>query len=175
VLPDARKDPRLISSSWEKATPRIDGLVVHEVKHVPGDRGVLTEVWRSEWGPVDLPVGQVFQVRLFPGRVSAWHCHVHATDRLFVATGHAKVVCYDERGGSPTRGALAEFHVGESRPTLVVVPPGVWHGVQNVGASDALILNCPSSPYEYDDPDHWRVAADTPHIPYSWTPGAKDA
>jgi dTDP-4-dehydrorhamnose 3,5-epimerase len=50
----------------------------------------------------------------------------------------------------------------------VVIPIGVWHGLQNLGTSDALVLNLPSQAYNYKDPDHWRLPYDTDEIPYRW-------
>ena len=44
--------------------------------------------------------------------------------------------------------------MGDARPTLLVVPAGVWHGIQNLGATEALMLNLPSNAYDYEDPDH---------------------
>ena len=169
MLRGAKKDPQLITSSWERPCEPIAGLRLREVLHVPGNRGVLTEVFRSEWDTESGPVAQIFYVRLFPGEVSAWHCHLETTDRLFGALGYLRIAAFDDREGSPTRGLVNEFHVGESRPALIVVPPGVWHGVQNLGSSDALFVNCPSSLYRYEDPDHWRVDAECPDIPFSWS------
>lgn len=171
MLPGAKKDPQIITSSWAKLQPFIDGVCVHEVLPVPGDRGVLTEVFRPEWDPSGSPVVQVFQVRLFSGAISAWHCHVRATDRLFVSLGLVKLVLFDGRPGSPTLGRVNEFHIGEVRPALIVVPPSVWHGVKNLGAADALILNLPTNAYRYEDPDHYRLPPDTPEIPYRWDGG----
>jgi dTDP-4-dehydrorhamnose 3,5-epimerase len=59
-----------------------------------------------------------------------------------------------------------ELHAGDSRPALVVVPPGVWHGLQNLGTIDALVLNCPTEAYNYADPDHYRLPHDADQIPY---------
>lgn len=141
---------------------------LHEVLHVPGNRGVLTEAWRPEWDPDGGPVAHVFTVRLRPGALSAWHCHRDATDRIFVAAGEARFALFDGREDSPTRGVVNEFHLGDARPGLLVIPPEVWHGVQNVGAGEVILLNCPSHAYSYDDPDHWRVDPDCPEIPFSW-------
>ena len=67
-----------------------------------------------------------------------------------------------------TRGRLMELHAGDARPCLIVIPPGVWHGLQCLGPSDALVLNCPTEAYNYADPDHYRLAWDSPEIPYTW-------
>ena len=40
--------------------------------------------------------------------------------------GRVKLVLYDERDGSPTRGTLMEVFLGPDDHSLVVIPPGVW-------------------------------------------------
>ena len=52
-------------------------------------------------------------------------------DRLFVSQGLLRVVLYDARPGSETFGQVDELTIGTVRPALVVIPPKVWHGVQN--------------------------------------------
>ena len=68
-----------------------------------------------------------------------------------------------------------ELHVGDAGPTFLIVPTGVWHGLQNVGPDDALMLNFPTHAYDYADPDHWRLPWDSDQIPYRWTPGVSGA
>ncbi|HJW92019.1 MAG TPA: hypothetical protein VJ901_00235 [Thermoanaerobaculia bacterium] len=46
--------------------------------------------------------------------------------------------------------------------------PGVWHGLHNIASADALMVNFPSRPYDYDDPDHYRLPYDAEEIPYVW-------
>src|SRR5258708_40002694 len=87
---------------------------------------------------------------------------------MFVNQGHLKLVLYDGREDSPTCGRLTELHIGDARPAFVVVPVGVRHGLQNLGAIDALMINFPSFAYDYADPDHYRLPWDSDQIPYSW-------
>lgn len=169
VLKGAQKDGQQVTKEWAKLVDLIDGVHVHEVLHVPRDHGVVTEVFRPEWDPTGLPVVHVYQSRLFPGAIGAWSCHAKNVDRLFINQGLVKIVLYDGREESSTRGRLNEFHVGDARPTLLVVPTGIWHGIQNLGASDALMLNLPSNAYNYEDPDHYRLPYNTPEIPYIWS------
>jgi len=105
--------------------------------------------------------------------VSAWHAHRHATDRLFANHGLIKVVLFDARRDSATAGRVNVFRCGDVRPQLVVVPPGVWHGVQSIGATPALLLNLPDCEYAYEAPDHWRLPPDTDEIPYSFAAGPR--
>ena len=171
MLPGAIKDRQQVTPEWETLQQTIDGVFVREVKHVPRDHGVITEVFRTEWDPTGLPVVQVYQSRLYPAAIGAWSCHARTVDRLFVNQGHLKVVLFDGREESPTFGRVMELHTGDARPAFVVIPIGVWHGLQNLGAYDALVLNCPTRGYDYEDPDHYRLPFDSPEIPYSWTAG----
>ena len=168
MLRGAIKDKQQISEDWQKLGDAIDGVSIREVRHVPRDHGVITEIFRPEWDPTGLPVVQVYQSRLFAGALGAWSCHGRTTDRLFVNQGLVKAVLYDGRDGSKTKGRLMELHAGDARPSLIVIPPGVWPGLQCLGRSDALVLNCPTEAYNYADPDHYRLAWDSPEIPYTW-------
>lgn len=161
----AIKDRQTITPGWDGLTERlIAGVTVREVKHVPKESGQLTEIYRDEWCP-GLAVGQVFHVVLGRGQVSAWHAHAATTDRLFVTAGLLRLCLYDARPESPTRGEINEIRFGAIRPALVTIPPRVWHGLANLGDDSAAVLNLPDVAYCYDDPDHWRVAADSPEIP----------
>jgi dTDP-4-dehydrorhamnose 3,5-epimerase len=169
MLAGAQKDGQIVTSEWQALRRNIDGVVAREVLHVPRDHGVITEMYRSEWDPTGLPVVHIYQSRLFPGAIGAWSCHTKSIDRLFVNQGHLKLVLYDGREESPTHGALMELHVGDARPTFLILPTGVWHGLQNVGSTEALMLNFPTRAYDYEDPDHWRLPYDSDQIPYSWS------
>lgn len=61
-----------------------------------------------------------------------------------------------------------ELHAGDAKPCLIVISPGVWNGLQCFGNSDALVLNRPTEAYNYSDPDHYRLAWNSPEIPYTW-------
>ena len=176
MLPGAQKDSQLVTPQWEMLREPIEGVHMHEVRHVPRDHGIITEIFRPEWDPTGLPVAQIYQSRLYPGAIGAWSCHMKNVDRLFINQGNVKLVLFDGRENSPTFRRINEYHVGDARPAMMVIPIGVWHGLQNLGAADALMLNFPTRSYNYEDPDHYRLPFDTPEIPYSWSgaaPGAR--
>lgn len=169
LLPGAGKDRQSVAADWSPVGRRlIEGVEVREARSVPKRSGLVTELYRHDWFDATAVVGQVFVVRLHPAGVSAWHAHASTIDRLTVAAGSATVVLFDARESSPTYGLVNEFHLDERRPTLIVVPPQVWHGVQNNGPETCLIANMPDRPYRYEDPDHWRVPPDSPHVPYTF-------
>lgn len=167
----ATKDRQGITADWQPVQNLIDGVQVKEVKNVlGGGGGTLTEVFRRDWGLDDGVVDQIFQSSIEPGQISGWHMHQRTTDRIFVNLGHLKIVLYDARSESPSRGTINTFAFGDGRRALVIVPPGVWHAVHNVGRKEAALLNLVNRAYSYEDPDHWRLPLDTEKIPYSFGP-----
>lgn len=150
--------------------PLIAGVVLKEILSVPCKDRVITEVYRRDWFDSEVQVGQVFQSLVYPGAVLAWHAHERTTDRLFVSQGMLKAVLFDSRRDSRTFGLVNEICMSISRPRLLVVPPRVWHGIQNTSREFVTLLNSPDQPYCYKDPDHWRLPPDSNQIPYTFAP-----
>lgn len=169
LLPNATKDKQSITSDWEFTDIQmIEGVRLREVKNVPKNNGSLVEIARTEWLGNNMTIDQIFQVMLLPKAISAWHAHEMTTDRLFVNHGLIKIVLYDAREDSPTFGRINEFRLGSIRPALLVVPPRIWHGVQNISDECSTILNLVDKAYSYENPDHWRVDFNSPEIPYQF-------
>ena len=79
-----------------------------------------------------------------------------------------KVVLYDDREGSSTKGLINEFFIGLHNPILIQIPPLVYHGFKCISEEEALVLNCPTETYKYDTPDEFRIPAHENDIPYNW-------
>ena len=145
----------------------IDGVVVTPLKLVPNERGRLMEVQRRD--DPDFPgFGQVYVTQSFANVIKAWYRHHAQTDQIAAITGLVKLVLYDDREGSRTRGFVNEIMLGELSPRLVRIPPGLWHGFKAVGDGGAFLLHLNSEPIRLDAPDEDRLAADDPRIPYTW-------
>lgn len=162
------KDSMNISANWERIQSLIDGVITKQVANVLKDNGMLTEIFRQDWFTTPMNVDQIFQVKLNPGEISGWHSHQHTIDRLFVSHGSLKTVLYDARTTSPTYGMVNEFRTGTSAPTLIIVPAGVWHAIQNICTEPSIVINFTDKAYAYHDPDHWRLPIETEKIPYSF-------
>ena len=145
----------------------IDGVVTRKLRLIPDERGYLMEMFRSDW-PEFERFGQTYITAVYPGVVKGWHYHRKQDDHFVCVSGMAKVVLYDDREGSSTRGTINEFFIGEQNPTLVKIPKGVYHGFKGIGESLTLIVNVPTELYNYEDPDEFRLSAHTEQIPYDW-------
>jgi dTDP-4-dehydrorhamnose 3,5-epimerase len=164
-----KKDSQSITADWQLANQKlIDGVHIKEISNVPTNKGYLTEIYRTDWKLDKHRIQQIFQVNLNPGAISAWHAHSITTDRLFVNKGTIRIVLYDSRKSSSTYKLINEFCFGAIRPALVVVPPMIWHGIENISNEVSSLINIVDKAYDYVDPDHYRLPPNTKKIPYSF-------
>ena len=84
-----------------------------------------------------------------------------------VIVGRAKLVMYDLRPDSPTRGKLQEVYLGEDNYCLVQIPPGIANGYKAYGDKMVILANCATEPHDPDEMD--RLPYTTPEIPYDWS------
>lgn len=145
----------------------IDGVKTKNLRVIPDERGWLMEILRND-DDIYQEFGQVYITTAYPGVTKAWHMHKKQTDNFTCIHGMMKVALYDARENSPTYGELNEFFVGEKNPMLISVPPFVYHGFKGIGTEIAYFISVPTLPYSYDEPDEFRLPADTDEIPYDW-------
>lgn len=145
----------------------IKGVQVKKLNPIPDERGRLMEVLRHD-DDMFIKFGQVYITTAYPGVVKAWHYHKKQTDFFAVVYGMMKVVLYDSREKSPTKGEINEFFMGTHNPILIEIPRFVYHGFKCISEHEAIMLNCPTEAYNRKTPDEYRMPADTPEIPYDW-------
>ena len=145
----------------------IDGVQIKKLKVVPDERGRLMEILRAD-DSLFSKFGQVYMTTTYPKVIKGWHYHKQQDDNITVIKGMLKVVLYDNREKSPTKGEVNEFFAGEHNPILVHVPVGVLHGWKCISETEAIVINLVTEPYNYKNPDEHRVPFDSDDIPYDW-------
>jgi len=145
----------------------MEGVKVKKLKVIPDERGRLMEIFRCD-DEFFVKFGQVYLSTTYPGVVKGWHYHKLQTDNIACVKGMLKLVLYDNRENSATKGEVNEFFLGEHNPLLVQVPKGVYHGWKCVSESEAFVINCPTEPYNYSQPDEHRLDPHKNDIPYKW-------
>jgi len=146
----------------------IDGVIVKQLRVIPDERGWLMEIIRRD-DPFFRQFGQTYITAVYPGVVKGWHWHKLQTDHFCVIKGMIKTVLYDRRAGSPTEGEINEFFMGERNPIVVTIPSGVLHGMKGMGTETGILLNLVTEPYNYGEPDEYRVDPHGGEVPYDWS------
>ncbi len=144
----------------------ITGVEIHPLRQIPDERGKVMHMLRRD-DPWFAEFGEIYFSVVFPGAIKAWHLHTRMTLNYAVPSGRIKLVLYDDREGSPTRGEVQEIFTGEDAAyALVTVPPGVWNGFKGIGTTPAIVANCATIPH---DPDEIvRMDPFSPKTPYRW-------
>ncbi|HUW32350.1 MAG TPA: dTDP-4-dehydrorhamnose 3,5-epimerase family protein [Planctomycetota bacterium] len=145
----------------------IDGVKTKKLRVIPDERGRLMEILRCD-DDLFVKFGQIYVTSAYPGVVKGWHYHKKQYDNFACIVGMMKIVLYDDRDGSPTRGEVNEFFIGTHNEELLQIPPKVIHGFKCISDTEAIVLNCPSEPYNPAEPDEFRIPAHSPQVPYDW-------
>jgi dTDP-4-dehydrorhamnose 3,5-epimerase len=149
----------------------IAGVIIKKLKVIPDERGRLMEILRAD-DEMFKGFGQVYMTTAYPGVVKGWHYHKKQYDNMAVVKGMMKIVLYDSRPESATRGEINEIFAGEHNPVMVHIPPYVYHGFKCISEEEAVVVNTPTDVYNYREPDEFRVHPHENDIPYDW--GRKD-
>ncbi len=144
----------------------IDGVRIKPLKKIPDDRGAIFHMLKSS-DPEFTQFGEIYFSKVYPGVVKAWHIHTKMTLNYAVVSGMIKLVLFDNRDDSPTKGELMELYLGDDNYSLVTIPPMVWNGFMGLGTEPSIVANCSDIPH---DPEEIKRMdpADTSVFTYDW-------
>jgi len=81
----------------------------------------------------------------YPGTVRAFHYHDYKTEWMFAVRGHYKFVLTDP---------MEIVYLSEDE--VVEITPGRWHGYQNIGTDEGIIMEIADKRHNLDNPDDKR-------------------
>lgn len=104
--------------------------------------------------------GQVNYTLQQPGVIRAWHLHERQTDVWCLLRGCVKAGIMSGEGERRWTICLGERNSG-----LLIIPPGLWHGMMTIGPSEAGLLYYVDREYDPSRPDEQRRSHD-----WTWNP-----
>jgi dTDP-4-dehydrorhamnose 3,5-epimerase len=144
----------------------INGVHVKPLRQICDERGKVMHLLRAD-DPQFERFGEVYFSVVYPGAIKAWHLHQEMALNYAVPIGNIKLVLYDDREGSSTRGELMELFTGPDDYKLIHVPPQVWNGFKGIGTVPALVANCATVGHRPDE--LVRLDPRSDRIPYDWS------
>lgn len=144
---------------------KIEGVEIFPLKLLKDDRGAVMHMLRSDQ-PHFLSVKEVYFSKVLHNVVKGWKRHKEIYQSMAVPEGMIRLVIYDDRENSPTKGAIKVIDFGEDNYILVRLPPMVWYSFQALSIGHAIIANCTTAPH---DPNESEVLPLTSTlIPFKW-------
>jgi len=151
----------------------IDGVIITELRQIGDERGAVLHMLRCDV-PEFVRFGECYFSEVLPGAIKAWKRHRAQTQNVAVPVGRIRLVIYDDRQGSSTRGQAQQLELGRPDAYLRLrIPPGLWYGFTCISSTPALLANCADLPH--DPADGEVLGANDPAIPYSWAAGATNS
>jgi dTDP-4-dehydrorhamnose 3,5-epimerase len=147
------------------ADQRIDGVIIRPLDRIGDARGMVMRMMRAD-DPSFSRFGEIYFSLVNPGAVKAWRSHARLTSNYAVPVGTVRLVLFDDRPESSTRGAVIERVIGEPAYCLVTIPPGIWSGFRGESVGPALVANCATE--AHDPAESTRLEPDSDRIPYRW-------
>ncbi|MEM7815225.1 MAG: dTDP-4-dehydrorhamnose 3,5-epimerase family protein [Candidatus Aenigmatarchaeota archaeon] len=144
----------------------IEGVQIIPLKQIPDERGKVMHMLRCD-DPHFEKFGEIYFSVVYPGVVKGWHLHRKMTLNYAVVSGNIKLVLYDNRENSKTKGEIMELFIGEDNYCLVRIPPLVWNGFKGIGIKPAIVANCATIPH--DPNEIVRMDPFKNDIPYDWS------
>lgn len=146
----------------------IKGVIIKKLTKHEDARGWLAEIYRQDEDQYQPAMSYISVTK--PGVARGPHEHRFQSDCfVFVGPGTFTLYLWDRRDDSETKGEQIQLEVGESNPTMVVVPPGVVHGYKCISEKDAWCVNLPDKLYKGEnkieevDEIRWEIQADSPY------------
>jgi len=143
----------------------IEGVQVIPLRRIPDERGTVFHMLRRT-DPHFLEFGEIYFSSVYRGVVKGWHRHREMTLNYACVWGRIKLVVFDDREGSNTRGELLEVFLGPDNYSLVIIPPGVWNGFKGMDEV-SIVANCCTHPHDPSRSE--RLDPFDNHIPYDWS------
>lgn len=144
--------------------------MIHDVRviplrRIPDERGTVFHMLKSTDEHFSA-FGEIYFSSVYAGVVKGWHRHRDMTLNYACVSGRIKLVMFDDRETSPTRGGLMEVFLGPDHYALVVIPPGVWNGFKGMSTPEAIVANCCT--HAHDPSRSERLDPFVNTIPYNW-------
>jgi dTDP-4-dehydrorhamnose 3,5-epimerase len=145
----------------------IEGVTIKQLGRIPDERGKIMKMQEAS-DPEFRGFGEVYFSTVYPEVVKGWHMHPYTWLNYCVVHGMIKLVLFDDRPESPTRGEVQEIYMGDDNYCLVQIPPAVWNGFKCVGEFESILCDLADRVHA-DDVAEFLAPHDNGVIPYDWS------
>ena len=143
----------------------IDGIKIIKKKVIIDERGKILHMLRSNDQEFK-KFGEIYFSYVFPNKFKAWHIHKKMTLNYVAVFGKIKLVLYDDRQKSKTKGKIQEIFLSNENHFLVSIPPHIWNGFTSADQNLAVLANCSDIPHDKEEIS--RLDFNDPKFPYDW-------
>jgi len=126
--------------------------MIHDVKITPlkiisDNRGKVMHMLRTD-SQVFEKFGEIYFSTIYHQSIKGWHLHKESTLNYVCIKGKVKLVLFDNRKESSTKGVYQELILSPEDYFLVTIPPNIWNGFKGLDKTESIIANCLTLPHD---------------------------
>jgi len=143
----------------------IKEVIITPLKKIEDDRGKIMHMMRND-SKLFKSFGEIYFSTINPGFIKAWHLHKKNTLNYACIKGKVRLVLFDDREKSHTKGIYQEIELSTKNYSLVTIPKNIWNGFINLDGTESIIANCLDFPH--DENEMVRKKFDDSYFDYNW-------
>jgi dTDP-4-dehydrorhamnose 3,5-epimerase len=143
----------------------IDDIIITPLKIIPDNRGKVMHMLRNDT-KIFQSFGEIYFSTIFFNSIKAWHLHKESTLNYVCISGKVKLVLYDDRNDSKTKGKYHELILSPEKYFLVTIPKNIWNGFKGIQEGESIIANCLTLPH--NENEMVRREFNDKYFNYSW-------
>ena len=144
--------------------------MIYDVKITPlkiisDNRGKVIHMLRTD-SQVFEKFGEIYFSTIYHQSIKGWHLHKESTLNYVCIKGKVKLVLFDNRKESSTKGVYQELILSPEDYFLVTIPPNIWNGFKGLDKAESIIANCLTLPH--DEKEMVRKDSFDKSFSYKW-------
>ena len=124
----------------------IEGIKITPLNQIEDDRGKVMHMLRTD-SPVFKKFGEIYFSTIYHQSIKGWHLHKESALNYVCIKGKVKLVLFDDRKESASKGVLQELILTPENYFLVTIPPYIWNGFKGIAKEESIIANCLTLPH----------------------------
>jgi len=145
----------------------IEGVQLKNLPKYIDSRGAVFKYLNSDSSNFK-SFGEAYFSIINEGVVKGWKFHKQASQNLVVPYGEVKIILFDNRIDSITKGTIQEIILNDSdKYKLLSLPCNVWYSFRCESNNKAILANI--SNMLYDPEESITLPITTKEIPYDWS------
>lgn len=129
----------------------IDGVLINQLNIIRDERGAVYHLLRND-NDGFFGFGECYVSEISVGITKGWKLHKLQTQNLVTIRGSVRLIIFDDRNESNTKGQIINLILGPNDSYLrVTVPPRVWYAFSCLSSFPSLLINCADIPHKIDE------------------------
>ena len=128
----------------------IKGVKITKLKIIQDDRGKVMHMLRKD-SEVFKNFGEIYFSTIYFDKIKAWHLHKESTLNYTCVKGKVRLVLFDDRSDSLSKGSIQEIILSPNDYNLVTIPNNIWNGFKGLDKDESIIANCLDMPHNENE------------------------